>query len=154
MRVNFRIARNPGAIINTARRHAPFTLRERCLANARVVGFRSDLCKSGAMVRRCAILAFVMAFIVTRGVAIMHAHTLRAPDSFSISTPCRPPSPGFRAEDGSEAVAMKDWTGPFENAEAPANLVRKSSVETFAWVMAIATTRAFPPLLDRPPPNS
>ena len=106
------------------------------------------------MVRRCVIFVFVMAFILTRGVAIMHAHTVKALDSFSISTPRRPPSPGFRAESGSEAVAMKDRTAAFENAEAPANLVRKSSVETFAWMLAIATPRAFPPLLDRPPPNS
>jgi len=106
------------------------------------------------MVRRCAAVAIAMALIVTLGVAIADAHTSKAPDSAVISLPREPASPGFRAEDGSEAVAMKDWTGPFENAEAPANLVRKSSVETFAWMMAIATPRAFPPLLDRPPPNS
>jgi hypothetical protein len=49
---------------------------------------------------------------------------------------------------------MKDWTAAFENAEAPANLVRKSSAEIFAWMMVIATPRAFPPLLDRPPPSN
>ena len=106
------------------------------------------------MVRRYAVVAIAIAFIVTLGVAIAHAHTSKAPDSAVISLPREPASPGLSAAGGLEAVAMKDWTAAFENAEAPANLVRKSSVETFAWVMAIATTRAFPPLLDRPPPNS
>ena len=104
------------------------------------------------MVRRRVISALAMAFIVTLGVAIMHAHTRKATDSFGISKPCKPPSPGFRAEGGSEASAIKDWTAAFENAEAPAKLVRKSNVEVFARTIAIVTPRAFPPLLNRPPP--
>jgi hypothetical protein len=106
------------------------------------------------MVRRCAVVAIAIALIVTLGVAIAHAHTSKAPDSTVISLPREPASPGFRAAGGSEAVAMKDWTAAFENAEAPANLVRKSSAEIFAWMMVIPTPRAFPPLLDRPPPSN
>ena len=106
------------------------------------------------MVRRCAPAAIAIALIVTLGVAIAHAHTSKAPDSAFISLPREPASPEFRAAGESEAVAMKDRTAAFENAQAPANLVRKSSVEAFAWMMVIATPRTFPPLLDRPPPSN
>ena len=106
------------------------------------------------MARRCAAVAIAIALTVTLGVAIAHAHLSKTPDSAVISLPREPASPGLSAAGGLEAVAMKDWTAAFENAEAPANLVRKSSAEIFAWMMVIATPRASPPLLDRPPPSN
>jgi hypothetical protein len=105
------------------------------------------------MVRKGASFTFSPVLVVALGLAIAHAHPLKAPSgSTNFSTPCEPASPTFKATSESKVVSTIDSTFAVENAGAPAGVVRESRVQAVSWSIPPQAPGAYPPLLHRPPP--
>ena len=105
------------------------------------------------MVRKFASFAFGLALIVALGLAMAHAHPLKAlGDSTGFSTPCLPASPAFKATSESKVVSTIDSTFATENAETAVCAVPGPRVATVARVISSPAPRVYPPLFHRPPP--
>lgn len=105
------------------------------------------------MVRKFVSFGFAQALVLTLGFAMAQAHPLKGPGkSISFSIPCLPASAASKATSEAKLASPIDSVWAAENAEAPACVVPESRGETTLPAIPVPAFRAFPPLLNRPPP--